>query len=230
MDTRAGDTHELDDRLQRDGLRDDRDGGKAQARGDFALVRDASGRERRILGAKPDGVAESRGIAHRLEERAQLGQRRVGLEESDAAGFRELGHLREPHALEADRQRAQGMDIRPVEARGTALEHLHEARFVEHRVGVGRTDDAGHPTGHRRNPQHRRQGHGADVPAGHYRGRAVDQDDGQPGIAAGAAGGFTAGGTPSFACSFCRAMPLRSCSSISAFCAATLRTKKPFSP
>jgi hypothetical protein len=35
-----------------------------------------------------------------------------------------------------------------VQLLGAELEHLHQAGLVEHRVGVGRADQAGHAAGH----------------------------------------------------------------------------------
>jgi hypothetical protein len=35
-----------------------------------------------------------------------------------------------------------------VQLFGAELEHLHQARLVQHRVGVGRADQAGHAAGH----------------------------------------------------------------------------------
>ena len=111
---RAGGRAELEDRAQRDRLRDHRNRREAQARGDLALVGDAARGERAILRAQPHGEAEARRVAHRLQQRRVVGQRRLALEEADAARLGELGHLREPHALQARGERAQRMHARAI--------------------------------------------------------------------------------------------------------------------
>ena len=74
----------------------------------------------------------------------------VGLAEADAAGLGELGHLGQRFAGEAARQRAERKDAGEVEIAGAELEHLDQARLVEHRLGVGRADQAGDAAGDRR--------------------------------------------------------------------------------
>jgi hypothetical protein len=50
--------------------------------------------------------------------------------------------------LPAARERAQREHARLVQLFGAELEHLHQAGLVQHRVGVGRADQAGDATGH----------------------------------------------------------------------------------
>jgi hypothetical protein len=64
-----------------------------------------------------------------------------------AAGLGELGHLGQRLALQAARQRAQREQPAAAELAGAELEHLHQAGLVEHGVGVGRADQAGHAAG-----------------------------------------------------------------------------------
>ena len=52
-------------------------------------------------------------------------------------------------ALEAERQRADRVDVRLVEVLGAELEHFDQPRFVERRIGVGRTGEAGDAAGDR---------------------------------------------------------------------------------
>jgi hypothetical protein len=62
----------------------------------------------------------------------------LGLAKANAAGLGELGHFGQHLALEAARERAQREHARQVQLFGAELEHVHQARLVEHRVGVGR--------------------------------------------------------------------------------------------
>ena len=77
--------------------------GEAEARRDFAVVRDAAAREMRVLRPQPDAVAERRRILHRAQQHLRVGQRRVGLRERDAAGLGELAHLGQLRALRGRR-------------------------------------------------------------------------------------------------------------------------------
>jgi hypothetical protein len=58
------------------------------------------------------------------------------------------GHLGQHLARQVARERTQREQARLVQLLGAELEHLHQARLVEHGVGVGRADQAGHATGH----------------------------------------------------------------------------------
>ena len=76
--------------------------------------------------------------------------RLLGLREADAAGFGQLGHLGQRLALQADGQRAERMHVGLVQVARAVLEHLDQARLVQHRVGVRRADQGGHAALHRR--------------------------------------------------------------------------------
>jgi hypothetical protein len=91
--------------------------GKAEARRNFAFVRDAALREMRVLRPQPHAVAERRRVLHRAKQHAGVDQRRLGLRERDTAGFGELAHLGELDALERTRQRSDRIDVRLVERR-----------------------------------------------------------------------------------------------------------------
>jgi hypothetical protein len=69
--------------------------------------------------------------------------------EADAAGLGELGHLGQCFAGETARQRAERIQARQVQAASAELEHLDQARLVEHGVGVGRADQARDAAGNR---------------------------------------------------------------------------------
>ena len=146
MHAHAGGADQREDRRQRDRLRGRRYRRQAEPRRDLAVVRDASLGEMRILRAQPDAMPERRRVLHGAKQHAGVGERHLGLRERDAPRLGELAHLRELHALEADRQRADRVDVRVVERAGAVLQHLDQARLVERRIGVRRTGEARHST------------------------------------------------------------------------------------
>jgi hypothetical protein len=101
-----------------------------------------------LLRAQPHGVAKGGGVLQRALQHLGAGQRHLGLAKAHAARFGELGHLGQHLARQAARERAQREQARLVQLFGAELEHLHQAGLVEHGVGVGRADQAGHATGH----------------------------------------------------------------------------------
>ena len=74
--------------------------------------------------------------------------RHIGVGETHAPGFRQLGHLGQRFATQPARERTQRVQMRQVQAAGAELEHLDEAGFIEHRVGVGRAHQRSHAAGH----------------------------------------------------------------------------------
>ena len=146
----AGAASEREDRRQRDGLRGRRNRWQAEARRNFTFMRDAAPAEIRILRPQPYAVAERRRVLHRTKEHAGVDERRLGLREGDTAGLGELAHLGELDALERTRQRSNRIDVRLVERPRAVLQHLHEPRHVERRIGVGRARKARHAAGDRR--------------------------------------------------------------------------------
>jgi hypothetical protein len=90
---------------------------------------------------QPNGIAVGGGVLQRAHEHQAVGQRQIGLREAHAAGLGELGHLGERGALQLARQRAERKQPTAAELAGAELEHLHQPRLVEHRVGVGRAHE-----------------------------------------------------------------------------------------
>ena len=85
-----------------------------------------------------------------LKQHVEVGERRVGLREGDAARLAQLGHLGEALALQPHGERAERIDARAVRAPARAtLEHLHQPGLVERRIGVRRAGEAGHAAGDR---------------------------------------------------------------------------------
>jgi hypothetical protein len=102
-----------------------------------------------VLRAQPHGVAKGGGVLQRALQHLGVDQRHLGLAEAHTAGLGQLGHLGQHLALQAARQRAQREHPGLVQLFSAELQHLHQAGLVQHRVGVGRADQAGHATGHR---------------------------------------------------------------------------------
>jgi hypothetical protein len=138
----AGAAHQRENRRERDGLGRRRNGRQAEPRCHFAFVRDAAFREIRVLRPQPHAVTERGRVLHRAKQHAGVDQRRFGLGERDTACLRELAHFGELDPFETDSQRADRIDMRLVERARAVLQHLHEARLVQRRVGVGRTGEA----------------------------------------------------------------------------------------
>ena len=147
---RTGGAHELEHCRERDGLGEGRDAGKAEPRGELALVRDAVLREPRVLRPQPHGEAESGGVLQRAPEDLRIGKRSVRLRERDAARLGELRHLGEPLAFELHGERAERVDTCAREGLGAPAQHVDESRLIERRVGVGRTGEARHAARKRR--------------------------------------------------------------------------------
>jgi len=78
-----------------------------------------------------------------MQQDLGVGKRRVGMREGNAAGFGQFGHFGEGFALEFLRHRADRIDARAGQVPGAELEHFHQARLVERRVGVGREGQRG---------------------------------------------------------------------------------------
>ena len=150
MHVHAGAADEREDRRERDGLGRRRNRRQAQARGDFAVVRDAAPGEIGVLRAQPHAVAEGRGVLHRAQQHARVRQRRLRLRERDATRLGKLAHLGELDALEADGQRADREDVRLVERARAMLQHLDQARLVERGIGIRRTGETRHASRHGR--------------------------------------------------------------------------------
>jgi hypothetical protein len=137
---------QLEHGVQRDHLGRDRYAGQAEpgrqrAAGHHALA------EPEVLRPQPDAVAEGGGVLQRTLQHLGVDDRHVGLAEGDAAGLGQLDHLGQHLALQAARERAEREHARLVALLGAELEHLHQAGLVEHRLCVGRADQAGDAAG-----------------------------------------------------------------------------------
>ena len=141
VDTRAGVADELEDRRQRDGFGQRGHAGEAETRRERPLGGDAVA-EPGIVRPQPHRIAEGRRVLQGAVQDKRVADGDVGLREADAARFAELGHLRQLLALQPLRQGAERIEAREIQILGAELEHLDEARFVEHGVGIGRADQA----------------------------------------------------------------------------------------
>ena len=149
VDAGTGAAHQLEDGVQRNQLGGHRNARQAHAcgqrpAGGHALAQPC------ILRTQPHGVAESARILQRTLQHLGIDDGHLGLAEADAAGLGQLDHLGQHFALEATGERTQRKHPCLVQFARTVLEHVHQAGFVQHGVGVGQTDQAGDPAGHRR--------------------------------------------------------------------------------
>ncbi|MDT4850019.1 hypothetical protein FQZ97_841580 [compost metagenome] len=140
---------QFEQRVQCNGLGHHRNAGQAHARGQRATGGHTLA-EPEVLGTQPDGVAKGGGVLKRALQHLHVDDRHLGLAEADATGLGEFGHLGELFALQPPGERTQRKHARLVQFFGAELEHVHEAGFVQHRIGVGRADQRGHTAGHRR--------------------------------------------------------------------------------
>jgi hypothetical protein len=148
VQARAGSAHQQQQLAQRDRLGKCGNALQAQARGYFAVVRHAVPREREVLGAQPDREIEGPRVLQRAPEHLRVVQWHVGLRESEAPGFVQLGHLGQAFAGQFHRKCADRVEARLRQRLGAPAQHVHQPRFVQRRVGVGRAGQAGHPAGH----------------------------------------------------------------------------------
>ena len=146
MHTRARGTHQLEQRVQRNGLGRHRHTAQAQTGRQRTAGGHASAQPA-VLRTQPDGVAEAGGILQGAQQDLGVGQRHLRLAEADTAGLRQFNHFRQRFPLQGPRQRAQRKHARLVQLLRTELEHLDQAGLVEHRIGVGRADQAGDAAG-----------------------------------------------------------------------------------
>ena len=144
----AGALHQLEDREQRDGLRRNRHAGQTEPRRERAAGGDALA-EIAVLRPQPDGVAEGARIRQRALQHLRAAERNVGLAETDAARIRQRRHLGQHFAGEVARERAEREQARAAQLAGAELQHFDQTGLVEHRIGIGRADQAGHAAGNR---------------------------------------------------------------------------------
>ena len=139
---RAAGAHQFKDRVQGDGFGHHGYTRQAQARGQRTAVGDAAAADMRILRAQPDGVAEGVRVLHRAQQHGGVFDRLFRLREADAARFRQFRHFRQRLAFQAHGQRAQRVHVGLVLRLGAVFQHFHQARLIQHRIGVGRAHQA----------------------------------------------------------------------------------------
>jgi len=122
---------------------------QAHARGQRAAGHHALAQPE-VLRPQPDAVAKGGGVLQGALQHLGVDDRQLGLPKADAAGLAELHHISERLALEAARERPERKHPRLAQLLRPRLEHVHQAGFVEHRVGVGRADQAGDAASQRR--------------------------------------------------------------------------------
>ena len=147
MHARAGGAHQLKNRVQGDGLGGHRHAAQAHARSQRAAGSDALA-QMQFLRTQPDRVAKRPRVLHGAHQHLGVGDTDLGLAKAHASGFAQLQHLGQHFTLEATGQCAQRQHPRLVQVLRPKAQHFHQARFVEHRIGVGRADQAGHAAGH----------------------------------------------------------------------------------
>ena len=102
----------------------------------------------RVLRPQPHGVAEGGGVLQRALQHQRVAQRHARPARSRRSRPRSARPSRSAPRLARPRVSApSGNSRHAVSLRGAELEHLHQARLVERRVGVGRADQAGDAAG-----------------------------------------------------------------------------------
>ena len=147
---RAGVAHQLEDRRQGDRLGQHRHARQAHARGQRALGGDAAAEPRhRSAAARRCSRRSPRTAARAAAPACRASAHRPGRSRRSRPRSARPSRSapRRPGRASARRagRRAPGRGFA-----GAELEHLDQAGLVEHRVGVGRADQAGHAAGDRR--------------------------------------------------------------------------------
>ena len=122
---------------------------QAQPRGQGPAGRHALA-QMQLLWTQPDGVAESGGVLQGTLQDLRAGQCHFSLAKTHTASLGEFGHLGQHLACQPAREGAEWKQARLVQFFGTELEHFHQTRLIEHRIGIGRTHQTGDSTRHRR--------------------------------------------------------------------------------
>ena len=107
-------------------------------------------REMRFLRAQPDAVAERRRVLHRAQQHPVSVSGASACENATHPASASSPISVSSSPCEADRQRADRIDVRLVERARAVLQHLDQPRLVERRIGVGRTGETRDAAGHRR--------------------------------------------------------------------------------
>ncbi len=96
----------------------------------------------RILWPQPNRIAECLRILHCTKQHRCIKHRHIRLRKTDTAGIGQLGHFGQRHAFQTDRQCAQWIHMRLIQCLCTMLQHLHQARLIQHRVRIRWTHEA----------------------------------------------------------------------------------------
>ena len=140
--------HQFADGVQRHGLAGDGVAGQPQPRGKRPGVHHAAPRQEGVDGVQPHGVAEGMGVLHGAQQHLGVLNGLAGLGKAHAAGGGQLGHFGQRLALQAHGQGAQRVQVRQSQVVGAVLQHFHQARLIQRRVGVGRASQRRHASGH----------------------------------------------------------------------------------
>ena len=137
-------------RIERNRLGRRRYGRQAETHRHLPIVGNSAPREKRILRPEPHAVTECRGVLHGPPQNLVVGERRIGLRKSDASCIDELAHFGQRFTLKANGERSYRIDVGATERAGTMLEHFHQSRLIQRRIGVRRARQTGHAPRDRR--------------------------------------------------------------------------------
>ena len=107
-------------------------------------MRNPSARQLWVLRMQPHAIPKGARILHGTHQHLGIGNGSKRMRKADAPGLHQFCHLGDGVALQAHGKRAHGKEMRSIDAARPVLEHLDQARLVEHRIGVGRTRERGH--------------------------------------------------------------------------------------
>ena len=144
-----GRTHQLKDGVQGNGFSCHRHATQAHA----GSQRSAGGHaltQVQLLWAQPDGIAKGAGILQGTLQHLGIGKRHFGLAKTDATGFGQAGHFGQHFAFKLAGQRPQREHASQFEQFGAVMQHFHQTRHIQYRLGVGWADHTGDASGHGR--------------------------------------------------------------------------------
>ena len=142
----AGAADQLKNRVQGNRLGGYRHAGQAHARGQRPAGGNAA-TQIHILRPQPDGVAKAGGVLQGALQHLGVGQRHLGLTKSHTTGLKQLHHLGQHFSGQTARQRPDWKHPRAMQLAGTKPQHVNQARFIQHRVGIGQAGQAGNASG-----------------------------------------------------------------------------------
>ena len=130
-------------------LRDRRDAGQPEPRGDLALVHHAGARQARVLLVQREHAAAEPLVLERLAQDRGAVHRPAVVGEAERAGVGQLGHLGQRVAVEPARDRGEEADRDARLAPRRLAQRAQHGGVVDHRVGVGHRDDGDEAAGRR---------------------------------------------------------------------------------